>query len=66
MTNIQRRLPVSGLSVPDVMESAGLSRGTVYKEINSGRLNSFKVGRRRLISPAALDNWVKGREQAAA
>jgi len=61
-----RNLPLSGLSVPEVMSSTGLSRQTVYREINSGRLRSFKVGKRRLVSPAALADWVRRLEREAA
>lgn len=52
------------LSVPEVMERTGLCRNAIYAEINSGRLRSFKVGSRRLITPAALDTWVNKQEQA--
>lgn len=61
-----RNLPPSGLSVPEVMASTGLSRATIYGEINAGRLRSFKVGARRLVSPAALSDWVKHLEKGAA
>lgn len=60
-----RVLEVSGLSISEVAESAGLSRQTVYNEINAGRLKTFKVGRRRLVSPAALREWVGRLEQVA-
>lgn len=50
------------LSVEDTMRAAGLSRQTIYDEINAGRLRSFKVGHRRLISPAALAQWVSDAE----
>ena len=57
MNEAKHALKVS-LSVPEVMDRTGLSRQAVYNEINSGRLKSFKVGRRRLVSPAALNAWV--------
>jgi len=47
-----------GLSIPEVMEATGLCRQTIYTQINSGELESFKVGRRRLVSPQALSRWV--------
>lgn len=53
------------LSVEEVMNATGLSRQTVYDEINGGRLISFKLGRRRLISRSALESWVSAMEQAA-
>lgn len=66
MAKLPRNLPPAGLSVPEVMQSTGLSRQKVYDEINSGSLRSFKVGRRRLISPAAIDAWVRKLEKGAA
>lgn len=66
MKKSTRELPLAGLSVEEVMESTGLSRQTVYNQINSGALRSFKVGRRRLVSPSALQSWVKRLENDAA
>jgi excisionase family DNA binding protein len=43
-----------------------LSHPTIYQEIHAGRLRSFKVGaRRRLISRAAIDEWIRAREAEA-
>jgi excisionase family DNA binding protein len=66
MNTHTRTVQVVGLSVPDVMAAVGLSRSVVYREINSGRLKSFKVGKRRLISPQALNDWVAKLEKTAA
>ena len=66
MKMVHRDVPVVGLSVPEVMASTGLSRQSVYSEINSGRLRSFKVGKRRLVSPTALTAWVTRLEKGAA
>jgi len=47
----------------DVMEAAGitsLGRTKLLEEIAAGRLRSVKVGRRRLISRAALEDYVAG------
>ena len=41
-------------SVEDVMERLNLGRSKVYEELGTGRLRSIKVGRRRLVSEAAL------------
>lgn len=54
------------LTVKDVMQRTKLCRQSVYNEINSGRLKTFRVGNRRLVSPAALSEWVKSLERAAA
>lgn len=55
-----------GHSIGEVAELTGLCRQTLYNEINNGALRSFKVGRRRLISPQALHDWVRSREQDTA
>ncbi len=49
-------------SINETIEALGLSRQTVYNEINAGRLRSFRVGKRRLVSNDALQEWVKARE----
>lgn len=53
------------LAVEEVMSLTGLSRQTIYDEINIGRLTSFKLGRRRLISRAALEAWISAMERRA-
>lgn len=57
--------PRVGLSIPDVMQQTGLCRQTIYNEINAGRLKSYRVGRRRLISSRALEEWVTKLERNA-
>lgn len=53
------------LSIKEAQLQTGLSHVTLYNEINAGRLKSLKVGRRRLIRPQALQDWIKEREQEA-
>ncbi|MGO9386111.1 MAG: helix-turn-helix domain-containing protein [Mycobacterium sp.] len=45
-------------SVEDVMERLKLGRSKVYEELGSGRLRSIKVGRRRLVSEAAIVDFI--------
>ncbi|MGH8660027.1 MAG: excisionase family DNA-binding protein, partial [Gammaproteobacteria bacterium] len=40
-------------------------RQTVYREIAKGRLKSYKVGRRRLISRQAGEEWQRRLEAEA-
>jgi len=47
-------------------EALGVSRRTVYVEIGAGRLQSFTIGRRRLISEEALRRYVEARERESA
>ena len=54
-------LPTSS-TIEDFGKCHGLCRVTVYKEIAEGRLRTFKVGRRRLISYQAECDWITSRE----
>lgn len=45
-------------SIKDIIARTGLSRSTVYEEMDSGRLRSVKVGRRRLIPESALIDYI--------
>ena len=49
-------------SIEQTMGVLNLSRATIYAEINEGRLRTYKVGRRRMVSHDALADWVKARE----
>jgi len=55
-----------GMSIADAAKALDVSRPTIYKEIQAGRLQTFTIGRRRLVSPEALENYVKQREKVAA
>jgi len=52
-------------SIIQLMEILHVSRQTVYDEINSGRLKTFKIGRRRFVSDDALRKYIEDREKAA-
>ena len=52
------------LSITDAAKALNISRPTIYKEIQAGRLHTFTIGRRRLGSPDALTDYVKAREKA--
>lgn len=54
----QTKAPRPG-TVDAFMVKYGLSRQTVYNELNSGRLESIKVGARRIIPEQAELNWLK-------
>jgi excisionase family DNA binding protein len=41
---------------------AGVGRTTIYEAIQSGDLKSVKVGKRRVIRIAALEDWLKSKE----
>ncbi len=49
-------------TIPQVMDELNLSRATVYVEINSNRLRTYKIGRRRMVSHDALLEYIHARE----
>jgi excisionase family DNA binding protein len=46
------------LRVEEAARALGIGRSLVYDLIRSGRLRSFKVGSRRLIPAAAIDEAI--------
>ncbi|NLE82380.1 MAG: helix-turn-helix domain-containing protein [Rhodococcus sp.] len=55
-------------SIPAVQERLGVGRTAIFGLINSGALRSVKVGKRRLISEAAICEFIdqlEGRTGAA-
>ena len=52
-------------SIPEAIETSGIQRDLIYSEINSGRLKSIKIGRRRLVRAEALEQWLKEHEARA-
>lgn len=49
-------------SIPEAIETSGIHRDLIYSEINSGRLKSIKIGRRRLVRAEALEAWLRDHE----
>jgi excisionase family DNA binding protein len=50
--------PKPRYSVNDLMALLNIGRNSLYDAINSGRLDSYKVGKRRFANPAAVDAYV--------
>jgi excisionase family DNA binding protein len=48
--------------ITDVMDATNLGRTTVFALIKEGKLRSVKVGRRRMVPAAALDEFIAGLE----
>jgi excisionase family DNA binding protein len=46
-------------SVQEVCDLTGLSRPTLYAQMGAGKLAYLKVGRRRLITRAAVDDFLR-------
>jgi excisionase family DNA binding protein len=53
-------------SVRVAAEQCGLSERTIHTAIKQGRLKIMRVGRRVLISPAALEDYLHGKSKAGA
>ena len=66
MTKQTTHIAPVGLSIADACRAAGIGRSMLYEEIAAGRLKTFKVGRRRLVSPRALQEWADAKQRAAA
>ena len=45
-------------TIPQVCEAVSASRSLLYQEIQAGRLRILKIGRKTLITDAALREWV--------
>jgi len=54
--------PVLALRINEAIKAMRVSRQTVYDEINAGRLRTFTIGRRRLVSVEAIHDWIKAHE----
>ena len=47
------------VSPAEAARLAGVGRTTLYAALGSGKLASFKIGKRRLITVDALRNWLR-------
>ena len=52
-------------SINDLMTLTDRGRAKLYEDITLGRLKTYKVGKRRFASPAALDHYIALDEQEA-
>lgn len=52
--------------VPDVMARLKLGRSEIYEQFRAGRLRSVKQGRARLVTPAAIRDYIRLLEQESA
>jgi excisionase family DNA binding protein len=48
-----------GLAIAEVVELLPLGRTRLYEEIAAGRLRAHKLGRRTIIFPEDLDDFLK-------
>lgn len=50
-----------GVSIDEAARLIGVSRRTVYELVARGRLRTCKLGRRRIVPVAAIDELLEGR-----
>ena len=60
--NAATSLQKEAFSLREAAEVSGIKKDLMYREINSGRLPSIKVGKRRLIRRESLNKWLAERE----
>jgi len=46
------------LRIPEVVEACGIGRTRLYEEIRAGRLEVLHVGRRTIVTAAALREYL--------
>ena len=51
------------LSVPEACKRLGVGHWMVYQLIHQGNLKTVKIGKRRLVSTRAIDEFISSMEQ---
>ena len=46
-------------TVNDMLGLLSIGRARLYADINSGILETYKIGKRRFADPSAIDNYVE-------
>jgi len=54
------------LSIKEVCGRLGIGHWAVYQQIHQHKLKSIKIGKRRLISTNAIDEFIASQEQYGA
>ncbi len=55
MTDAPQKQERRALSIKEAAEACGLSRATMYRLLNDGKLTTIKVGARRLVPVTSID-----------
>ena len=58
-------VPPLTYSIEEAMKELNISRQIIYNEVNSGRLKTYTIGRRRFISRDAIAAFIRDREKEA-
>jgi excisionase family DNA binding protein len=51
------------LSIPEVCKRLGIGHWAVYQQINKRALKTVKIGKRRLVSTKALEDFITSLEK---
>ncbi|MCC4607154.1 helix-turn-helix domain-containing protein [Xanthomonas campestris] len=62
MTNPNERL---SYNVDEALAATGLNRSAFYRALQSGQIQSFKFGKRRMVSARALQQFIEAQEAEA-
>lgn len=54
--------PAIAVSVDEAAAMVGVSKSTMYRFVLSGEIPSVKLGWRRLVRVAAIEDWMAGLE----
>lgn len=58
------QVPRKALTIKEARQAlGGIGNATIYEEIDAGRLRTFCIGRRRLVSLAAIDDYIAQQER---
>ncbi len=52
-------------TVNDMLALLSIGRARLYVDINAGKLETYKIGKRRFAEPEAIDNYVEACKQEA-
>jgi excisionase family DNA binding protein len=63
MSNTLQKQERRALSIKEAAQVCGLSRATLYRLLNDGKLTTIKVGARRLVPVASVDALLDGGTQ---
>ncbi len=62
-TNTINEADVRLLSIPEVCKRLGVTHWSVYQQIHKKALKTIRIGKRRLVSLKALNDFITEQEQ---
>lgn len=60
---MSQALPRLSYNVDEAVSATGLNRTAFYAAISKNQIKTFKVGRRRMVSARALQEFIQAREK---